>query len=267
MSVKQMAVAWELDIPREQKYVLLAYADHADHDGSNVRPSLDRIAWKTGYSKDQVRRISRKLVQNELMELVKAGGGRGNPPEYKLTLEKGSAMPSFEEWKEKEKGLHGATDSEAERVASEPVKGGISEEKGGIAAPPEPSIRNHQSLEPSDAPQGEGEPHLGKNYTTVTVDRVREVDFEPTAHQKATWGRGFKALAEVPEGQTPPRPREVYRRIARIVEAAEKGYFVSVERAGDEPKNGARHLTPVPDKPRWQQEWAAELEAAVGGKA
>ena len=44
MSVKAMSWVWDQDIPREQKFVLLAYADHADHDGGNIYPAVDTIA-------------------------------------------------------------------------------------------------------------------------------------------------------------------------------------------------------------------------------
>lgn len=35
MSVKQMALVWDLDLPPNKRLVLLAYADHADDDGDN----------------------------------------------------------------------------------------------------------------------------------------------------------------------------------------------------------------------------------------
>ena len=62
MSVKAMAWVWDQDIPREQKFVLLAYADHADHDGGNIYPAVDTIAKKTGYSDRSVQRVTRELV-------------------------------------------------------------------------------------------------------------------------------------------------------------------------------------------------------------
>ncbi len=61
MSVKVMGKVWELDLPANEKFVLLALADHADHDGNNVFPGLELIAFKTGYTTQQVRRIERKL--------------------------------------------------------------------------------------------------------------------------------------------------------------------------------------------------------------
>lgn len=134
MSVKQMAMVWDLDLEPNHKIVLLAYADHADDDGDNVYPSLGRMAHKTGYSTDQIRRISRQLVEAGLMELVEKGVGRGKPHRYRLTLEKGSKLPSFKSKAEK-------VASAKEKVAPEPIK-------GGIAMPPEPSepsVNHHVS--------------------------------------------------------------------------------------------------------------------------
>ena len=50
MSVKAMAIVWEADLPRAEKFILLAMADHADHNGENIYPALSTIAWKTGYT-------------------------------------------------------------------------------------------------------------------------------------------------------------------------------------------------------------------------
>lgn len=94
MSVKQMGVVWDLDLPPNQRLVLLAYADHADDEGGSIFPSLARVAHKTGYSRDQVRRISKELVAANLMVRVsEATPGRG--AEYRLTLERGSILPPF----------------------------------------------------------------------------------------------------------------------------------------------------------------------------
>jgi hypothetical protein len=61
MSVKVMGWVWDQDLPQNEKFVLLAYADHADHNGCNVYPSIDLIAVKTGYSRRSIQRITDKL--------------------------------------------------------------------------------------------------------------------------------------------------------------------------------------------------------------
>ncbi len=62
MSVKVMGHVWDLKLPANKKFVLLAYADHADHDGLNIYPATDSIAAKTGYSRRQVQRITDQLI-------------------------------------------------------------------------------------------------------------------------------------------------------------------------------------------------------------
>lgn len=76
MSGKATGMVWELDIPHNQQFVLLAMADHADHHGSNIFPSVADIAWKTGYSERQVQRIIKTMRDNNLLRLDKKQMGR-----------------------------------------------------------------------------------------------------------------------------------------------------------------------------------------------
>ena len=87
-----MGMVWDLDLPANKKFVLLAYADHADDEGGSVFPSLARVAHKTGYSRDQVRRISKELKEVGLMVLVEKAT-HNRPAEYRLTLGRGSNLP------------------------------------------------------------------------------------------------------------------------------------------------------------------------------
>lgn len=61
MSVKAMGKVWDTDLPSNKKFVLLAYADHAHHDGTNIYPAIETIAEKTGYHERSVQRITREL--------------------------------------------------------------------------------------------------------------------------------------------------------------------------------------------------------------
>jgi len=66
MSVKAMAWAWEQPITANQKLVLLALADHADHKGI-CWPGLTGIAEKTGISRRQVQRLITQLEDARLV--------------------------------------------------------------------------------------------------------------------------------------------------------------------------------------------------------
>jgi len=115
MSVKTMGLVWDLDIPQNEKFVLLAYADHADHNGRNMFPAVATIAKKTGYSERSVQRTTRSLEQKGY--LVADGKGKNGTNKWKFG--RGDI-------------LSGVT-NEAEGVTSET-------KRGDTAMAPEPSL-------------------------------------------------------------------------------------------------------------------------------
>jgi hypothetical protein len=58
---------WDLNIDREDKFILLAYAQHARPDGSDIYPSVNRIAKMTGYTPRRVRTLTHHLVKLGLL--------------------------------------------------------------------------------------------------------------------------------------------------------------------------------------------------------
>lgn len=80
MSALVMGLVWEYPITdefgRPEKYVLLAYADHADQNGNNIFPSVELIATKTGYEERSVQSITRRLESLGLL-LAKGQGPMG----------------------------------------------------------------------------------------------------------------------------------------------------------------------------------------------
>lgn len=86
MSVKYMGAVWDLDLPHPKQSILLAMADHADHDGNNIFPSVGLVAWKTGYSVNQARRIIQQLVKDGL--LVPVSERPGEVKRYRMDLSK-----------------------------------------------------------------------------------------------------------------------------------------------------------------------------------
>lgn len=104
MSAKQMGMVWDLDLPLNQQAVLLALADHANHDGSEARPSISFIAWKTGQSEPTVKRMLRALRDSGIIEATKyPNGGRGKCVVYQLHLDRG---PKKEPYEHPEKGIN-----------------------------------------------------------------------------------------------------------------------------------------------------------------
>jgi len=95
MSVKYMALVWELALPREEKFVALAVADHSDDRGVCF-PSVARIAWKCGYSERQTQAILKKLRQRQILAVLgNSRGGRGRATLYRVQPEMGAKSAPF----------------------------------------------------------------------------------------------------------------------------------------------------------------------------
>jgi hypothetical protein len=93
MSGKIMGLVWEMELPHGEKYVLLAMADHADHEGNHVRPSVDLICWKTDYSERQVRRLVGQLRKRRIL-IVTAKATNRRPAEYRIDVNAAPRKPA-----------------------------------------------------------------------------------------------------------------------------------------------------------------------------
>jgi hypothetical protein len=90
MSVKVMAWVWDLDLQKELKFILLAYADHADHDGKNIYPAVATIAKKTGYSERAIQYNTKKLVTMGL--LIETGKSDLQTNKYHMPIYGGATI-------------------------------------------------------------------------------------------------------------------------------------------------------------------------------
>ncbi|BCM88753.1 hypothetical protein IAD21_00595 [Abditibacteriota bacterium] len=95
MSAKIMGQVWDLQLPFNQAWVLLAMADHADHQGKNVFPSRGLIAYKTGYSLPNVARILKQLKKTGI--LIEYSQTRGGVKVYRIETEHIPRKPPFVE--------------------------------------------------------------------------------------------------------------------------------------------------------------------------
>lgn len=123
MSGKITGIVWESDLPQNEKYVLLAYADHADHEGNGIFPSVGLIAWKTGYSDRNIKRVKKSLIKKGY--LVETGARASGTPVYRMDIE---ALPKLSP---RGDNLSPVT----------PVSPG-----GDSIVSPEPSVNRHDSL-------------------------------------------------------------------------------------------------------------------------
>lgn len=131
MSSKIMGAVWDLKLPHSQQSILLALGDHADHTGNNVYPSLGLVAWKTGYSIRQVRRIVNKLLELKLLILVEDRPGTSK--KYKINLSVGKLKSNY-------------------RPTSEDTPDILSDQVGhnSVRSTPDIAVSDKPSLEPSE---------------------------------------------------------------------------------------------------------------------
>jgi DnaD/phage-associated family protein len=134
MSVKTMGMIWEIEVAQRDLLVLLALADHADHNGNNAYPSLALIAWKIGASE---RTVSRALKRLERAGILEARQRPGKTTIYSIHPERATQKAPF---KTTDPGHSYVTPAKLSPLTSQPknVRG-----TPGIAVSPEPSITNH----------------------------------------------------------------------------------------------------------------------------
>lgn len=130
MSVKIMGAVWDADLPRDEKFILLSYADHAAHNGTNIYPSVGRTAWKTGYARRSVQTITKKLVDQRI--LILDGKGWHGTNRYRLDI---AALPQRESYK---------GGAEFAPCKKQP-KGVQKTADGGAEFAPNPSLNRHES--------------------------------------------------------------------------------------------------------------------------
>lgn len=89
MSAIMLGLAFKANMGTvNRKAVLLKLADHAHDDGTNIYPSVARIADETHLSVRTVQRVLAELVEVDLLHLVAyEGGGRGNSRNYMLNVQ------------------------------------------------------------------------------------------------------------------------------------------------------------------------------------
>jgi DNA-binding transcriptional ArsR family regulator len=74
------------------KFVLIAMADHADHDGGNIYPGIETIAQKTGLSERTVRRHVKALINDGY--LLPDGVSKYRTRRYQLNVQTGQIVHS-----------------------------------------------------------------------------------------------------------------------------------------------------------------------------
>ena len=99
MAIAQILEVWNHDLSGSQQQVALAFADHANEDGTGMWPSVDRVAWKTGLHRRTVQRKIRELCNDGI--LVKVAPARHHrPAEYAFDWDQATEKPPFSTYKD-----------------------------------------------------------------------------------------------------------------------------------------------------------------------
>ena len=171
MSGKLVGKVYDIYLPHDQQAIMIALADHGNDFGEHIHPSIDYLAWKTGYHRRNVQKILRKLEELQLLiPVAYEQGGRGLATVYEMHLENGTTKPPFKRRERPKKDGFNATVSDGQkdgdvttlseksakrvashtqRVASHTQRVASHTQKGGVGATPtviEPSY------EPSEEP-------------------------------------------------------------------------------------------------------------------
>ena len=148
MSIRQILQVWEHEFSHPHQAVMLALADHAHEDGTGIRPSIKRIAWKTGYSERSVQNIMAQLRQLGVL-VIAVPATHNTPNEYQFDWSVATPKPSFDEFVAQKKGQKGRGAKSApllETPKSKDKRGAVPVKEGCKQLHP---IRQQPSREPS----------------------------------------------------------------------------------------------------------------------
>ena len=196
MSVKVMGKVWDTDLPPNQRLVLLAYADAAEHDGTEIWPGHERLASMTGYSRTQVERITRDLITAGVLIRV-SKGYRGRRARFRIPLDHPTFMSQDD------------TQSVEERVATEAES--VASDSNEVA----PDATRPVLTVPSSSPVLKTAATPRNPWWDTTV----ELFGEPTEGQRSLYGRFVAMVSD----NTKPLPLpygadEIRRRAAMLAE-------------------------------------------------
>ena len=139
MSIRQILQVWEHEFSHPHQAIMLALADHSHEDGTGIRPSINRIAWKTGYSERSVQNIMGQLRDLGILVVV-VPATHSSPNEYCFDWSVATPKPSFDEFisqkkGRKSRGADSAPLSKGHDRGAVPVQEGCSSDATGVQFP------------------------------------------------------------------------------------------------------------------------------------
>lgn len=250
MSIKIMSQIWELDLPATEKLIALAFADHANDKGI-CSPSFARIAWKSGVSKDTVKRIVKRFRAIELLERRAAAGGPGRPALWRISPTKGCILPPFvsdlERSKSVEKSVDSQVKSEGNGVHGPSERGAAGPEMGCTADVPSESKTGILEPEPKAAPRsapaqpGCGNPSEARSPHADLEDPETKSEFKSELQRLASRkSLGGQPLVEMSDEQKQRRLDELHNQAKYAMETRSRGAAVNGTECGSNSQQETR---------------------------
>lgn len=215
MSVKIMGQVWDLDLPANKLLVLLAMTDHADHNGENIYPSIELVAWKTGYSESQARRVIKSLVKDGILSSQLRPG---KTTLYSVHLEKGKLKQPF-----KRLSTGGQNDTPSIAMTPQGLHS-YDTPTPSIAMTPEPSVKPSNNRMPLLDPMADAISHVWKTKASGLVNNIRAMmlgisksgewsgsNFNPPANPAEVLSFGKWWKQKHPDLTIPNKPEKIQR--------------------------------------------------------
>ena len=215
MSIKLMTAVFDSALEKAEKVVALSYADHADDRGKNIFPSIEYMAWKTGYSERSVQRATNALVEKSI--LIPDGTGPNGTNRWQMIAKNLPERPPF---KRGDKMSGGDTVS----------PGGVTFcHNGGDTVSPKPSVESSVNNHQKDfVPNGTMSPPPPEN--PKPPKSKPKSDDTAVTEMLAAWGRLFPNKSQ-------PRPVTYRSKIKTRMKSPDfqEHWLVAMERAANSP--------------------------------
>lgn len=159
--------------------VAIVLADAADHDGSNVRPSVLRIARLSRQSERSVQYKLRDMQKRGFLHLVKQGGGKGRPTEYRIDINwlENLASRSGGGYGARPAPIAETVHTRNQKTEQTPPEGcNMGASQGAPNPPPstpDPSDPNHSEQRSENAPRGGGSNCLSEEIEQAIADELQ----------------------------------------------------------------------------------------------
>ena len=202
MSALLMGQVFKTDLAPNLKLVLVAYADHANDDGTSVYPGEERMVAKTSYSTPTIRRLTRELIATGLL-IQTQRGYRTKQAEFRINTDalEAAQIPFTK------KGYQNDTQSKGyqeDAKGYQPDAESLSSDDGmGIAG----DTPNHQ--EPSQPSENHHLATITKLEHDAIWDTAAELYGQPTKSQTSLHAKLVNELVEYEATPSEMRRRSV----------------------------------------------------------